>query len=124
MDRLIIVGLYRLAPNAIKALTIVKPGHRAPLVPCRFQIVLALEIAAPLWSTDRTVGNSSTDPRDEHRQPVVGRAKNPWRASQARHRHRPDQCGQVYGAQEGPSLAGMEDVPSATMRTALSQWTS
>src|SRR6202008_2993371 len=72
MDRLIIVGLYRLAPNAIKALTIVKPGHRDPLVPCRFQIVLALEIAAPLWSTDRTVGNSSTDPRDEHRHPVVG----------------------------------------------------
>src|SRR6185503_5277616 len=34
------------------------------------------------------------------------------RASQAWHRDRPDQRRQVYGAEEGPSLAGMEDVPS------------
>jgi hypothetical protein len=67
MDRLIFVGLYRLAPNTIKALTIVKPGHRDPLAPRRFQIVLALEIAAPLRPTSCTVGNSPADPRDEHR---------------------------------------------------------
>jgi len=73
---------------------------------------LALEIAAPLRPTNCTVGNSPADPRDEHRQPVVGSAENPWRASQARHRDRPDQRRQVYGAEEGPSLAGMEDVPS------------
>src|ERR1700761_2280054 len=75
IDRLIFVGLYRLVPNAIKALTIVKPDTVAPR---RFQIVLALEIASPLRSTDRTVGNSPADPRDEHRQPVVGSAKDPW----------------------------------------------
>src|SRR5215468_4581373 len=39
-------------------------------------------------------------------------AENPWRASQARHRDRPDQRRQVYGAEEGASLAGVEDVPS------------
>jgi hypothetical protein len=33
-------------------------------------------------------------------------------ASQAWHRCRPDQRGQIYGAAEGSSLAGMEDVPS------------
>src|SRR6476620_4076344 len=87
-------------------------GYRHPLAPCRFQIVLALEIAAPLRPTNCSVGNSPADPRDEHRQPVVGSAENPWRASQARHRCRPDQRRQVYGAEEGPSLAGMEDVPS------------
>ena len=27
---------------------------------------------------DRALGNSSADPRDEHRQPVVGSAKDPW----------------------------------------------
>jgi hypothetical protein len=33
---------------------------------------LALEIAAPLRPTNCTVENSPTDPRVEHRQPVVG----------------------------------------------------
>jgi hypothetical protein len=28
------------------------------------------------------------------------------------HRYRPDQRGQVYGAEEGPSVARLEDVPS------------
>src|SRR6476620_9341469 len=60
-------------------------GYHHPLAPYRFQIVLALEIAAPLWPTNCTVGNSPADPRDEHRQPVVGSAENPWRASQAVH---------------------------------------
>src|SRR5262249_39973165 len=60
--------------------------YRQPLASCRFQIVLALEIPEPLRPTDCTVGNSPADPRDEHRQPVVGSAENPWRASQARHR--------------------------------------
>src|SRR5260370_864948 len=72
-------------------------GYRHPLAPYRFQIVLALEIAAPLRPTNCTVGNSPADPRDEHRQPVVGSAENPWRASQARHRDRPDQRRRVYG---------------------------
>jgi hypothetical protein len=81
MDRLIFVGLYRLAPNTIKALTIVKPDtvirwHRAG-----FRLYLALEIAAPLRPTSCTVGNSPADLRDEHRQPVVGSAAHPWRAS-------------------------------------------
>src|SRR6201997_3055263 len=80
MDRLIFVGLYRLAPNTIKALTIVKPD--SPLAPRRLQIVLALEIATPLRPTDGVVGNSPADPRDEHRQPVVGSAANPWRVPQ------------------------------------------
>ena len=81
------------------------------MAPRRFQIVLALEIATPLRPTDCVVGNSPVNPRDERRQPVVGCSAHPWGASQARRRCRPDQRGQVYGAVEGPSLAGMEDVP-------------
>jgi len=42
------------------------------LAPRRFQIVLALEIAAPLRPTSCTVGNSPADPRDEHRNPLWG----------------------------------------------------
>src|SRR6266480_7945848 len=73
IDRLVFVGLYGLAPDVLSALTIVRPDtvirwHRA------FQIVLALEIEPPLWSTGCDVGNSAADPRDEHRQPVVGSA--------------------------------------------------
>ena len=113
MDRLIFVGSgaeYHQGADDCEA------GYRHPLAPRRFQIALALEIAAPLRSTDCTVGNSPADPRDEQRQPVVGSAENPWRAAQARHRDRPDQRRQVYGAEEGPSLAGMEDIPSQPRR--------
>jgi transposase InsO family protein len=39
---------------------------------------LGLQIAEPLRPTNCTVGNSPADPRDEHRQPVVGSAENPW----------------------------------------------
>src|SRR6185312_12960552 len=81
-------------------------GHRDPLASCRFQIVLALEIEASLRSTSCAVGNSPVDPRDEHRQSVVGSAENPWRVAQAWHRCRPDQRGQVYGAEEGTSVEG------------------
>src|ERR1700737_4324251 len=112
MCRLIFVGLYRLVPKCHEGADDCEAGYRDPLAPRRFQIVLALEIAAPLRSTDRAVGNSPAAPRDEHRPPVVGSAETPRRASQARHRDRPDQRRQVYGAEEGPSLAGMGDVPS------------
>src|ERR1700719_1788888 len=89
MDRLIFVGLYRLVPKCHEGADDCEAGYRDPLAPRRCQVVLALEIAAPLRSTDCTVGNSPADPRDEHRQPVVGSAENPWRASQARHRDQP-----------------------------------
>jgi hypothetical protein len=71
MDRLIFVGLYRLAPNTIKALTIVKPDavirwHRAgfrlywrwksrhrcgrPTVPLEIRrLIRGMRIANPLW---------------------------------------------------------------------------
>jgi hypothetical protein len=43
MDRLILVGLYRLVPNA-KGADDHEARYRHPLASCRFQIVLALEI--------------------------------------------------------------------------------
>jgi len=54
------------------------------LAPCRVSDRIGAGIAAPLRPTNGVVGNSPADPRDEHRQPVVGSAENPWRASQAR----------------------------------------
>src|SRR4029077_10283624 len=78
MDRLIFVGLYRLVPNTIKALTIVKPGtvirwHRAgfrsywrwksrhrcgrPTVPLEIRrLIREMSIANPLWGAPRIHG--------------------------------------------------------------------
>ena len=100
MDRLIFVGLYRLAPNAIKALTIVK-----------FDTVIRWHRAGFRsywrWKSRNRCGRPTValEIRRLIREmsiakPVVGSAENPWRASQARHRDRPDQRRQVYGAEE------------------------
>jgi hypothetical protein len=78
MDRLIFVGLYRLAPNAIKALAIVKPDtvirwhrtgfrlywrwksrHRCgrPAVPLEIRrLIREMSLANPLWGTPRIHG--------------------------------------------------------------------
>jgi hypothetical protein len=50
----------------------------ALLAACNRQFRMALEIATPLRSTNRAVGNSPADPPDEHRQPVVGGSAYPW----------------------------------------------
>src|SRR5882762_7837072 len=65
-----------------------------------------MEIEAPLRTTGRDDRNTPAYPPDERRQSVVGSTENPWRASQAWHRGRPDQRGQIYGAEEGSSVAG------------------
>src|ERR1700730_11463604 len=75
-----------------------------------------MEIEAPLRTTGRDGRNTPAYPPDERRQSVVGSTEDPWRASQAWHRCRPDQRGQIYGAEKGSSLAGMEDVPSQSCR--------
>src|ERR1700724_2308824 len=94
MDRLIFVGLYRLAPSTLNALTIVKPEtvvrlHRAgfwlywcwksrrhggrPTVPLETrQLIREMSVANPLW----------------------GSATHPRRTSQARHRYRSDERSQ------------------------------
>ena len=78
IDRLILGGVCRLFPKTYDTLAIVRPDTVNPLAPRRFQAVLALEIATPLRSTNGVVGNSPTDPRDEHSQSVVGSSENPW----------------------------------------------
>jgi hypothetical protein len=111
IDRLILGGICRLFPKMYDTLAIVRPDtvirwHRAgfrlywrwgsrrrcgrPTVSLEIRrLIREMSIVNPLWG-----------------------APNPWRASQARHRCRPDQRRQVYGTEEGTSLAGMEDVPS------------
>src|SRR5712672_281737 len=77
MDRLIFAGLYRLAPAVLNALAVLKPK----VAPRRVQIVLALEVTTSWWPTNLTDRDTQADPRDEHRQPAVGRAADPRRVA-------------------------------------------
>jgi hypothetical protein len=68
IDRLIFVGLYRLVPNTIKALTIHEAGYRDPLAPRRFRVVL-------------DAGNRGTAAADQlHRWKFAG-CSAPWPAA-------------------------------------------
>src|SRR5882762_2587582 len=78
MDRLIFAGLYRLAPTVLNALAVLKPDKVAPR---RVQIVLALEVTTSWWPTNLTDIDTQAYPRDEHRQPAVGRAADPRRVA-------------------------------------------
>src|ERR1700730_18325415 len=109
IDRLVFVGLYRLFPRVLDALAIVRPGTGFPFV-------LALEVATSWWSATSSAGNTQTDPRDEHRQPTVGSATDPWRAAQARHRDRTDERGSIYGQAERSAVPRVADVPPQSCR--------
>jgi hypothetical protein len=124
VDRLIFVGLYRLAPKTIKALTIVKPDtvirwHRAgfrlywrwksrqrcgrPTVPLEIRrLIREISIANPLWGAPRIHGELLK----------LGIEIGQTSVAKYMARRRAPPSHQVYGAEEGPSLAGMEDVPS------------
>src|ERR1700722_6622846 len=106
IDRLILGGICRLVSQDVWRIRNRPTGDRNPLAPCG--IALAMEIEAALRTTGRDGRNTPAYPPDERRQSVVGSTEDPWRASQARHRCRPDQRGQIYSAEEGSSLAGME----------------
>src|SRR5713101_7842651 len=116
IDRLVFVGLYRLFPRVLDALAIVRPEtvikwHRAG-----FRFYWHWEVATSGWPANSSAGNMQTDPRDEHRQPTVGSATDPWRAAQARHRDRTDQRGQIYGQAKRSAVPRVEDVPPQSCR--------
>ena len=111
IDRLILGAVCRLFPKVYDALAIVRPDtvirwHRSgfrsywrwksrrrcgrPTVTLEIrQLIRQISIANPLLGAPRIHGELLK----------LGRC-------------RPDQRGQVHSAEEGPSLAGMEDVPS------------
>src|SRR6266852_451327 len=86
------------------------------MAPCELPFLLALEVAISGWPANSSAGNTQTDPRDEHRQPTVGSATDPWRAAQARHRDRTDQRGQIYGQAKRSAVPRVEDVPPQSCR--------
>src|SRR5215475_7459197 len=91
-------------------------GNVDPMAPRRISPLLALEIAAWQWTAKGLGRDTQIDPRDELCQPFVGRATNPWRASQARNRCRPDECGKVYASEATATISGLEDLPDQPCR--------
>src|SRR5882757_39244 len=55
--------------------------YRYKVAPRRVQIVLALEVTTSWWPTNLTDRDTQAYPRDEHRQPAVGRAADPRRVA-------------------------------------------
>ena len=66
---------------------------------------MALEVETPRWQVYCAAGDPPADPRDEHCQSAVGRAADPWRAAQARHRYRTDERSQIYGQAKRPAIS-------------------
>src|ERR1700726_3661470 len=82
----------------------------------RLPFILAMEIESAGWQANSSVGDPPADLRDEHCQPAVGSASDPWRTPQARRRYRPDERGQVHGQATRPAVARLEDVPPQPRR--------
>src|SRR5438128_1833508 len=99
IDRLLLVGLYRLAPGILEALKIIRPE------------TLALEVPTARRSAGDSSGHSPAHSRDERRKPALGRAADTRRAAQARHRCRTDDSCEVHGQEASTAVAGLEDLP-------------
>jgi hypothetical protein len=112
VDRLVFATLYGLTPHVLDALKILKPEtvirwHRAG-----FRAYWRWK-SRPRGGRAKGIGrHSPTYPRDEHREPAVGRAADPWRTAQTRHRCRADHRGKIHGEEKVAAVAGLEDFRS------------
>src|SRR2546422_332525 len=79
---------------------------RHSLAPPRLPPLLALAVTSDRTSLDQS-RSANTHPSHRHREPRLGRAANPWRVAQARHRRRPVHGCQVHAAAEQASLADL-----------------
>src|SRR6266403_4354976 len=105
-DRWVFVGLYRLVPGIVDALSIVRPETVIRWHPCWISIVLALEIQTARRETENPAGDTSANPGHEPGQPALGRTPHPRRTAHARHRCRPDKRCKVHGPEEGRAITG------------------
>src|SRR5258705_13970559 len=80
MDRSIFAGLS-IGANSPKRSGGFEARYRYKVAPRRVQIILAREVTTSWWPTNLTDRDTQAYPRDEHRQPAVGRAADPRRVA-------------------------------------------
>src|SRR5712664_4486579 len=87
-----------------------QPGNGDPLAPRRLPSLLALAIKASRWPAEDVTRGPTAHSRNEHGEPAMGRAPDPRRTSQGRHRCRTNDGGQIHGKAEATTIPGLEDV--------------
>src|SRR4051794_36177211 len=93
-----------------------RAGNRCSLASRWLSPVLAVEVSTRSGQAQGASRSSAADPRDEPRQPSLGRSPHSWRAPQARHRRGPNLRRQVHGPTKAPAVAGLENIPSKSCR--------
>ena len=116
IDRLLLVGLYRLAPGVLDALKIIRPEtlmrwHRAG-----FRAYWRWKSRPRGGRPATPARHSPPHSRDECRKPALGRSADTRRTAQARHRCRTDHGRKVHGEETATAVAGLEDLPSQSCR--------
>jgi hypothetical protein len=116
IDRVVLMGLYRLTPKVLEALKIINPetvirwhrtGFRAywrwksrphggrPKTPANIRkLIREMSLANPFWGAPRI----------------------PWRVAQTWDRSRPDDRGKIHGKEKATTVTGLEDVSLQSYR--------
>ena len=71
----------------------------------------ASEIPPAWWPSQNRPRDLRSHPTDEQGEPTVGRAADTRRTDDARHRRRPNNCGEVNDQASGSTFPGLEDIP-------------
>jgi hypothetical protein len=116
IDRVVLIGLYRLAPKVLEALKIIAPEtvirwHRAG-----FRAYWRCK-SRPLGGRPRTSADIRQLVREmSHANPFWGAPRIHGEFTQTRYRCRPDDRGEVYGEEKAATVTGLEDVSSQSHR--------
>ena len=111
-DRALFVWLYRGFPRILDAIMILRPETIVRWHRKGFRCVLAMEIPPSRWPTADRQRAARPYPKNELREPALGCAAYPRRASEARLRRRPVDSLEVHGTEARSTVANMEDLPS------------
>jgi hypothetical protein len=84
-DRLLWVWLYRIWPQALHTMVLVKPATVVQWHRKGFRLYWVAIKIAPGWSAEDEHRHPRSDPPDEHGQPNLGRASQSRRAAHARY---------------------------------------
>src|SRR5256885_2103694 len=111
-DRLLWICLSRLWRDWRSALVIVKPETVVALASCRLSFVLDLEGALrKTWTTRHFKRSPRSDSQDVPGESRLGCTAHPRRTAQTGHRHRREQCQQIYGALPQTAVSDLAHLP-------------